>query len=107
MHIYACMYIGSGIDFDSDPFNITIDAGATSGRANISVTCDDVLEGLESFDIRLTLTSNISGITLGMDTAQGEITDSTGKWISGLLILWYGRDIFEQLRWALVSHHME
>ena len=67
------------MDFNSNPFNITINAGATDGRANVSVTCDDEVEGLESFDMTLTLTSNNSGITLGRDTCEGQITDSTGK----------------------------
>ena len=67
------------MDFNSNPFNITINAGATEGRANISVTCDDEVEGLETFDMRLRLTSSSSGITVGRDTCAGEITDSTGK----------------------------
>jgi len=45
------------------------------------VSCDDEVEGLETFHIRLTLTSSSSGITLGRDTCEGQITDSTGKWI--------------------------
>ena len=76
-----CTVIGSGVDFNSNPFNITINAGATDGRANVSVSCDDEVEGLETFDMRLTLTSSSSGITLGRDTCEGQITDSTGKWI--------------------------
>ena len=67
------------MDFNSNPFTITINAGATEGRANISVICDDVVEGLETFNITLTLTSNISGVTLGRATSEGQITDSTGK----------------------------
>ena len=74
-----CTVIGSGVDFNSNPFTITIDAGATDGRANVSVTCDNVTEELETFDMRLTLTSNSFGVTLGRDTCEGQITDSTGK----------------------------
>ena len=81
------MYKGSGIDFNSDPFNITINTGATIGRANISMTCDDVVEGMETFDMRLALTSSIAGITLGRDMAKGQITDSTGKLNSRLIIV--------------------
>ena len=72
-----CILIGSGVDFNSDPFNITIDAGATEGRANIAVTCDDEVEGSETFD--MTLTSSVTGVMLGRDTSEGVITDSTGK----------------------------
>ena len=70
---------GSGVDFNSNPFTITIDAGAMEGGANISVTCDDDVEGLETFDMRLTLTSSSDGVTLGRDTSVGQIIDSTGK----------------------------
>ena len=68
------------MDYNSDPFNITINPGATEGRANISVTCDDEVEGLETFDMRLTLTSSGNGVTLGRDTSVGEIIDSTGMY---------------------------
>ena len=71
--------IGSDVDFNSDPFNITINAGATDGKATVSVTCDDVTEGLESFDMTLTLISNSSGVILGRDICEGHINDSTGS----------------------------
>ena len=74
-----CILIGSSVDFNSNSFTITINAGATDGRANISVSCDDEVEGLETFDVKLTLTSNISGVTLGRDTSVGQIIDSTGN----------------------------
>ena len=67
------------MDFNSDPFTITIIAGATEGRANISVTCDDVIEGLETFDLRLSLVTSNPQITLGTSRAKGEIIDSSGK----------------------------
>ena len=71
---------GSGIDFNSNPFNITINPGATEGRANISVTCDNEVEGSEIFNVTLTLTSSATGVTLGRrNTSEGVITDSTGK----------------------------
>ena len=67
------------MDFNSNSFTITINAGAIDSRANISVVCDDEVEGMETFDMRLTLTSIISGVTLGRDTSVGQIVDSTGK----------------------------
>ena len=73
-----CTIIGSGVDFNSNPLTITINAGATDGRANVSVSCDNVTEGLETFDMRLTITSSSSGVTLGRDTCEGQINDSTG-----------------------------
>ena len=73
-----CTVIGSGVDFNSNPLTITINAGATDGRANVSVSCDNVTEGFETFDMRLTVTSSSSGVTLGRDTCKGQIIDSTG-----------------------------
>ena len=67
------------MDYNSSSFTVTIDAGDMEGRANISVTCDDEVEGVETFDMRLTLTSSSDGVTLGRDTAVGQITDSTGN----------------------------
>ena len=46
------------------------------------MTCDDEVEGSETFDMRLTLTSGINGVTLGRDTSVGEIMDSTGVYIN-------------------------
>ena len=70
---------GSGVDFDSSPFTITINAGATEGRANISVTCDDEVERSRPESFNMTLISNVTGIALGRDTSEGVISDSTGK----------------------------
>ena len=43
------------------------------------MTCDDEVEGLETFDMTLILTSSSSRVELGTDTCRGEINDSTGK----------------------------
>ena len=42
-----------------------------------------MVEEIETLDMILTLTSSISGVTVGRNTSEGEITDSTGKWIVG------------------------
>ena len=71
--------IGSGVDFDSNPITITIEAGSTEGRGNISVSCDNVVEGVETFDMNLTLASSDNPLVrVGRDTSVGRITDSTG-----------------------------
>ena len=70
--------IGSGVDFDSNPITITIDAGSTEGRGNISMVCDNVVEGVESFDVNLTLASDNPLVRVGRDISVGIITDSTG-----------------------------
>ena len=70
--------IGSGVDFDSNPITITIEAGSTEGRGNISVSCDNVTEQMETFDMNLTLASDNPLVRVGRDTSVGIITDSTG-----------------------------
>ena len=70
--------IGSGVDFDSNPITITIEAGSIEGRGNILVSCDNVTERVETFDMNLTLASDNPRVRVGRDTSVGRITDSTG-----------------------------
>ena len=70
--------IGSGVDFDSNPITIIVEAGSTKGRGNISVSCDNVVEGVETFDMNLTLASDNPLVRVVRDTSVGRITDSTG-----------------------------
>ena len=79
MITFNTITVGLGRDFISNPFDIIINPGATYGRANVSVTCDNVTEGLETFNMTLSLAGSSSGITLGRDTCEGQINDSTGK----------------------------
>ena len=72
---------GSGIDFDSNPFNVTIAAGAMQGRGNISVVLDNEVEPSETFDLSLRVLTSSSQIMLGRDTSVGQITDSTGNFL--------------------------
>jgi len=71
--------IGSGVDFDSNPITITIEAGSTEGRGNISVSCDKFVEPVETFDMTLSLAGSNPLVRLGRNTAEGRIIDSTGK----------------------------
>ena len=46
----------------------------------MSVYCDDVVEGPETFDMTLTLTNSSDEVMLGRNvTSEGYIIDSTGK----------------------------
>ena len=70
--------IGSGVDFDSNPITITFGVGEVSKRVNISVNCDEEVEGEERFDIRLSLVSTNPQVMTGRSRSTGRITDSTG-----------------------------
>ena len=74
--------IGSGVDFDSDPITIIFGVGEVSKIVNISVSCDEEVEGEETFNIRLSLPSNNPQVSLRKNNRQsstGRITDSTGQ----------------------------
>ena len=75
--------IGSGGDFDSKPITITFGVGEVSKRINISVSCDEEVEGEETFDIRLSLPSNNPQVSLRksnrLRSSIVRITDSTGQ----------------------------
>ena len=67
------------MDFDSDPVNLTIETNAINGSAKISVKCDEMVEGMETFDITLQLIkSDNSEVTIDKNTSMGQIIDSTG-----------------------------
>ena len=70
--------IGSGVDFDSNPITITFVAGEVSKRVDISVSCDEEVEGDEMFEVRLSLVGNNSQVITGRNRSTVRITDSTG-----------------------------
>ena len=72
-------HIGSGVDFDSNPFNITIDAESSMGSGMVSIVYDNVVEETEAFNLGLTLVTVSPQIALGRSTSVAQITDSTGK----------------------------
>jgi len=78
--------IGSDVDFDSNSINITIKAGSTEGRGNISVSCDNVVEGVETFNMNLTLVSGNPELRVGRNTSVGRINDSTGMYDGSMAI---------------------
>ena len=43
------------------------------------MTCDKIVEGMERFDVSLTLTSSNPQMRIGRDRSQVRIIDSTGK----------------------------
>jgi len=71
--------IGSGEDFDSNPINITFGVGEVSKRVNISVSCDEEVEGEERFDIRLYLMNRNRQVRIRRSRSLVSITDSTGQ----------------------------
>ena len=73
------LLIGSGVDFDSNPINVTLAAREVITSVNIPVMCDKIIEDSEKFDVILTLANNNHQIRIGRDRSQGLIRDSTGK----------------------------
>ena len=58
---------------------LKIEANAMSGSAKIPVICDDIVEGIETFDITLELESDNTGVIVRKSTSVGQIIDSTGN----------------------------
>ena len=79
--VTANYFIGLGEDFDSSPIDLMITAGTMNSRVNISVICDDVVEGIEMFDINLELKMDNPLVIIGKSKSIGQIDDSTGKQI--------------------------
>ena len=71
--------IGSGVDFDSNPINITFDVGEVNKRVNVPLINDTVVEGEETFDINLSLQSENSQVTIGRKRSIARIIDTTCK----------------------------
>ena len=78
---------GSFVDFDSEPFNITIGSGEIIGTYNLSIICDKLVEDDESFNITFLLANDNDDITIGQSTANVYITDSTGMYVRVIIIL--------------------
>ena len=88
--ITTCTLIGSSVDFDSNPINVTFIPGEVIKSVNISVMCDKIVEGTESFYISLTLTSISHQVRTGRDRAAVKIEDTTSKlWSSNEYRGWY------------------
>ena len=75
--------IGSGVDFDSNPITIIFGVVEVRKTVNIPVSCDRRVEGVETFDIRLSLPSNNPQVSLRksnrLRSSKVRITDSTGQ----------------------------
>ena len=77
--ITTCTLIGLGMDFNSNPINVTFIPGEVIKSVNISVMCDKIVEGTESFYTSLTLTSISHQVRTGRDRAAVKIEDTTSK----------------------------
>ena len=74
-----CTLLGSGVDFNSGPFDITIQPGFINGSTSIPIICDDVVEKMEIFNISLKLITDNPQVLIDKNEAMVQITDTTGK----------------------------
>ena len=74
------------MDFDTTPLTATFAIGVTMSNVSVPVISDDVVEGLEEFDLLLTVPPSLApAITAGgRDRAIGVITDSTSKCMTAI-----------------------
>ena len=76
------MYVGQSIDYDSGPYTVQFNAGDTRVSFNVSVNDDNVLEGNETFNLKINASSLPNGVTVD-DPGQTTVTivDNDGKYI--------------------------
>ena len=75
------MFIGGGVDYVSEPYNVIFYAGETDITLNISIIDDDILENDESFNVTVNPTllpiDVIIANNIGYSTVN--IVDNDGK----------------------------
>ena len=69
------------MDYTSTPIDATFTAGSTNATISILVTMDALAEESETFSLKITIPSSLSGKVVPGDisTANGTITDDTSK----------------------------
>ena len=75
------------MDYTSTPIDATFTAGSTDTTISIPVTMDILAEESESFNLKFTIPSSLSGKVVpgNITTAIGTITDDTSKIMSNCL----------------------
>ena len=78
---YKLCFCFLGDDITSTPLVVTIPTGATTSIVRVPVMSDNIVEGVEMFNMSLTVSSTLGpGIIAGSVTsATGIIVDSTSK----------------------------
>ena len=81
-----CIFMHLDEDFNSTSFNITINIGDTYGRANVTLSCDKKMEGVENFSLNLAVIDNNPLLAVVRNTTTVQIFDIIGKQICNRII---------------------
>ena len=74
------------MDYTSNPITATFPAEATTTTINVPLTKDDILEGDESFELSISVSSGQRRVIMGpMTKATCVIKDSTSKCVVKVL----------------------
>jgi len=87
-----CWLTGGGVDYNSEPYNVTFLAGMTHASFNVAIINDIVSEDNETFDLIIELSSLPSNVT-AINPEQATVTivdDDDGKYIIMKLLLFVG-----------------
>ena len=86
---------GNGVDYISDPIDITFPAGNTTITIDIPVTRDTTVEELETFDLSFVIVQPLNGMIVpgNISKAIGSIIDNSSKCTSTKYIHTYVLDI--------------
>ena len=78
--IYYLVCIGQGIDYNSEPFNVTIPAGSVNASFEVAINDDNIFEQIEDFHLTIDQLSSRSGVIIGNpDRAVVNIFDNDRK----------------------------
>ena len=78
--VLSCDVVGGGIDYDSGPFTVTIQAGQISSILTVPINDDNILEGNENFNVHINQHSLPIRVFVGdRDQATVTILDDDGK----------------------------
>ena len=83
-----CNYLTDDVDYYSGPYNVTVLKGITTGLLSVTLIDDNLLEGIEEFNLTIELSSLPGGIFPGnhIETLV-VIVDNDGNHYFVLIIL--------------------
>ena len=75
------VFIGRGIDYGSEPYNVIFHAGETDVTLNISIIDDDILENDENFNVTVNPILLPIDVIIASNTGYSTVTilDNDGK----------------------------
>ena len=79
-YLNCFIHVGQGIDYVSEPYNVTIPAGSVNASFEVAINDDNIFEQIEDFHLTIDQSSSLSGVIIGNpDRAVVNIFDNDRK----------------------------